>query len=122
MIPARRFAFGLVILAIAVGVIRGVIVGWVYHLPGVFALRLGAGQVALSSFWIPVGLVALSVLESRLSPLARAVAIVIVGAAALAIEPALIPILGAQGLHPPPYWIRFLNRADTSELPRNSQG
>ena len=116
MTPARRFRLGLIVVATAVGVIRATTVTWLFHLSMEGAVRNAVGQVALASVWIPIGLIALWIFESRLSRVMRAFAIVVVAIGILCVEPTLVPILGVQGSHPPPYWTRFINRSDTSLL------
>src|SRR5262249_10610856 len=82
---------------LGVGVIRGVVVVIVSHVPLVARFELTALNVVLALVWLPVTVLALRIGESTVTPRRRAVAFVALGIASILVETWLTAILRYAG-------------------------
>ena len=95
MSSTRRLLLGLIAAAVAVALIRGLAVGWVFHLSAPTTARIARGQLVLTGVWVPCGVAALRIFEAgSMSRVERVAALVCVGTAAILIEPLLMPYVG----------------------------
>jgi len=112
----RGFLVVTTITLVAIGVIRGVTVSLVAHVPTDAAFALTALNIVVALVWLPVTVLAMRTIDARISERERALALIALGVASIVIEPWLAVVFRYAGAPTTPFIRRLVGRSDTNVL------
>ena len=99
----RGFLVVTTITLVAIGVIRGVTVSLVAHVPTDAAFALTALNIVVALVWLPVTVLAMRTIDARISERERALALIALGVASIVIEPWLAVVFRYAGAPTTPF-------------------
>jgi LytS/YehU family sensor histidine kinase len=112
----RGFLSVATLIFVAIGVVRGVVVAIVWHLPLIATLSLAAANIVIALVWLPVTILVLRISESTLPKWPRIAAFVALGVVSVVGETWASGILRWAGAPIPSFIHRLIGRSDTNVL------